>query len=136
MLRGSVLAFNLTVSAAAAQESTPAPVSEPPSGISCAWMPTLRSQYYSVIDDQHLVIEGTARTYYLLTLTRHCFDLDSTLDIGVSAHGDQLCTGDAIIIDHDRCPISSVESVLGEAEAKLLVKARIDAQKAKRQGNN
>ena len=127
--------FAVSVSAQEAQNA-PANVPPPPSGITCAWLPPLRSQYYSVIDDQHLVIEGTGHTYYLLTLTRRCFELDTTLDIGLSAHGDQLCTGDAIVIDHDRCTIGSVESVASEAEAKMLVQARAAAEKAKRQGNN
>ena len=118
-----------------AQENSAASVPPPPSGVTCAWLPLLRSQYYSVIDDQHLVIEGSGRRYYLLTLTRRCFDLDTTLDIGLSSHGDQLCTGDAIIIDRDRCTIGSVESVASEAEAKMLVQARATAEKAKRQGN-
>ena len=116
-------------------ENAPAPVPPPPSGITCAWLPPLRSQYYTVIDDQHLVIEGAGRKYYLITLMRRCFDLDTTLDIGLSSHGDQLCTGDSIIIDRDRCPIGSVESVGSEAEAKMLVQARKAAEKAKRQGN-
>jgi hypothetical protein len=132
VLRGGALAFSLTTSAAYAQESAPAPVSPPPSGVTCVWLPALRSQYYSVIDDQHLVIEGNARTFYLLTLTRRCFDLDTTLDIGISAHGDQLCSGDAIVIDHDRCTIGSVEGVPSEAEAKALVKARAAAEKTRR----
>ena len=112
------------------------PVPPPPSGVTCAWMPPLRSQYYSVIDDQHLVVEGTGRKYYLLTLTRRCFDLDTTLDIGISSHGDQVCAGDAIIIDRDRCTIGSVEGVDNEAVAKTLVQARAAAEKAKREGDN
>lgn len=139
LVSASVGAVTLLAGFAHAQESTenaPASVPPPPSGISCAWMPPLRSQYYSVIDDQHLVIEATGRRYYLITLTRRCFDLDTTLDIGLSSHGDQLCTGDAIIIDRDRCTIGSVEAVANEAEAKMLVQARAAAEKARRQRNN
>ncbi len=134
-LRGA-LALSIVASAAFAADPAPASVPAPPTGVSCVWLPGLRSQYYSVIDNQHLVIEGTGRTYYLLTLTRRCFDLDTTLDIGLSAHGDQLCTGDAIVIDRDRCTIQSVESVPSEAQAKALVKARTDAEKAKRKSDN
>ena len=118
-----------------ADNATPAPPA-PPQGISCVWLPSLRAQYYSVIDDRHLVFEGTNSTYYLLTLTNRCFDLDTTLDIGIAAHGDQVCTGDAIVIDRDRCTIQSVENVPSEAEAKTLVKSRADAEKARRSGGN
>ena len=135
-LIGAVTLTPHIVRAQESTENTPSSVPPPPSGITCAWMPPLRSQYYSVIDDQHLVIEGPGRKYYLVTLTRRCFDLDTTLDIGLSSHGDQLCTGDAIIIDRDRCTIGSVEAVGSEAEAKMLVQARAAAEKARRQGNN
>lgn len=131
----AALALGLVAGAAHAEDA-PASVPPPPAGISCVWLPGLRAQYYSVIDDQHLVIEGSGRTYYLLTLSRRCFDLDTTLDIGLSAHGDQLCSGDAIVIDRDRCTIQSVESVPSEADAKTLVKARADSEKAKRKSGN
>jgi hypothetical protein len=134
-MRGA-LALCAVASAAAAQDGAPASVPPPPSGISCVWLPAVRAQYYSVIDNRHLVIEGPNRTYYLVTLTHQCFDLDTTLDIGISAHGDQLCTGDAIVIDRDRCIIQSVETVPSEAEAKTIVKARSDAEKAKRNSGN
>ena len=134
VLRCCALALGLAAGNAFAQESSSVP--PPPSGITCAWLPALRSQYYSVIDNQHLVIEGNNRIYYLLTLTRRCFDLDTTLDIGLSAHGDQLCTGDAIIIDRDRCTIGSVEKVSSEGEAKALVQGRAAAERARRQQGN
>lgn len=129
------LALNLAC-AAFAENAAPVSVPPPPSGVSCVWLPGLSAQYYSVIDDEHLVIEGSNRTYYLVTLTRRCFDLDTTLDVGLSAHGDQLCTGDAIVIDRDRCTIQSVESVPGEAEAKTIVKARADAAKSEPKRGN
>ena len=119
----------------AAGDESAGPTPKPyPEGINCVWMPLIDD--YSLIDDAHIVFTGPGKTAYLATLTRRCFDLDTTLDIGLSSHGDQLCTGDAIIIDRDRCTIGSVEAVGSEAEAKMLVQARAAAEKARRQGNN
>ena len=119
---------------ALAQESGNQSEARPyPEGISCLWMPTARSQSYSLIDDEHLVLEAVGRRYYLLTLSRRCWDLDTSLDIGISRRGDQLCTGDAIITDNDRCTIRYLEQVASYKEAKAIVDARDAAEKAERQ---
>ena len=125
---------------ARAQESAPAasaPTARPyPTGLTCVWMPSLRSQFYTVLDDQHLVIDSAPKGHYLITLARRCFDLDTTLDIGLAAHGDQLCSGDAILIGRDRCTIQYIEAVASEAEAKEIVAGRKAAEKAKSAGGN
>ena len=105
-----------------------------PTGINCVWKPTLRSGYFTVLDDQHIVIEGDNRKYYLLTLTHRCFDIDMALGLRVDGHGDQICgPGDTIVTKRDRCPIEYLEEVSGESEAKAIVAARAAAAKAARQ---
>ena len=105
-----------------------------PTGINCVWKPSLRSGYFSVLDDQHLLIEGDNRKYYLLTLSHRCFDIDTALGLRIDGHGDQLCgPGDAIMTRRDRCPIEYLEEVSGSAEAKAIVAARASAARAARQ---
>lgn len=107
-----------------------------PTGINCVWKPTLRSGYFTVIDDQHIVIEGADRKHYLLTLSHRCFDIDTALGLRIDGHGDQLCApGDAITTRRDRCPIEYLEEVSGESEAKAIVAARAAAAKAARQAH-
>ena len=124
------------IAASAIAQDTTEPKKEPkpyPEGINCVWLPNLRSQYYSLIDDRHLVIEATRKKYYLLTLSRRCRDLDTTLDIGLETHGSQLCgPGDSIITDSDRCMIQYLEDVKNYDDAQQIVEDRDNAEKAAR----
>ena len=122
----------LVASYAVADETSNAPEKEAkpyPEGINCVWLPSLRSQFYSLIDDQHLVLEGTPKKFYLLTFTRRCRDLDTTLDIGLETHGNQLCSNDSIITDSDRCTIQYLEEVANYEEARQIVRDRAAAEK-------
>lgn len=107
-----------------------------PSGINCVWKPTLRSGGFTQIDDQHLVLEGGDRKYYLLTLYNRCFDLDTAMGLRFDGHDSQLCgPGDAIVTKRERCAIEYLEQVSGTGEAKMIVAARAAAAKAARQGH-
>jgi Family of unknown function (DUF6491) len=107
-----------------------------PSGINCVWRPQLRSGYFSVIDDSHIVIEGDNRKYYLITLTHRCFDIDTNFQLAFTARGDQLCgPGDSIITKRERCPIQYLEEVGSYSDGKSVVALRDAAAKAKRQAN-
>ncbi|HXZ67747.1 MAG TPA: DUF6491 family protein [Alphaproteobacteria bacterium] len=107
-----------------------------PTGINCVWKPLLRSGYFTVIDDQHIVLEGDNRKYYLLTLSHRCFDIDTAIGLRIDGHGDQLCgPGDSIRTRRDRCPIEYLEEVSGNSEAKAIVAARAAAAKAARQSH-
>lgn len=129
----AALAQSDTQQPPAQNETAAPPAAKPyPQGLTCVWMPSLRSQFYSVIDDQHLVMDSAPNRKFLITLARRCFDLDTTLDIGIDAHGNQLCNGDAILIGRDRCVIEYIEEVANEAEAKAIVAGRKAAEKAKR----
>ena len=90
----------------------------------CIWTPEMRSGYYTVIDDQHLVIEGAGKKYFLVTLFTKCFDLDTTLQLGFKSRADQLCSGDSIITGRDRCGIWTIEPVPSSDAAKALVDSR------------
>jgi hypothetical protein len=128
---GEALADNAAIPKGAVPSESAKPL---PTGINCIWKPTLRSGYFTEIDDQHLVLEGADRKYYLLTLSHRCFDLDTAIGLRVDGHGDQLCgPGDAIITRRDRCPIEYLEEVSGAGEAKAIVAARAAAAKAARQ---
>ncbi|MFZ1990498.1 MAG: DUF6491 family protein [Alphaproteobacteria bacterium] len=114
----------------------PSSVKPLPTGINCVWKPFLRSGYFTVIDDQHIVIEADSRKYYLLTLSHRCFDIDTALGLRIDGHGDQLCgPGDSIITRRDRCQIEYLEEVSGDSEAKAIVAARAAAAKAARQSH-
>jgi hypothetical protein len=65
-------------------------------------------------------------------------DLDTTLDIGITAKGSQLCApGDSIITDSDRCSIQYLEEVANFDEARQIVEDRDAAEKeAKKNKNN
>jgi hypothetical protein len=107
-----------------------------PSGINCVWKPTLRSGSFTLIDNQHLVIEGADRKYYLLTLYNRCYDLDIAVALRVEGHADQICgPGDSIITKRERCPIEYLEEVSGTSEAKAIVAARAAAAKAAHQAH-
>jgi Family of unknown function (DUF6491) len=104
-----------------------------PNGINCVWRPLLRSGYFTVLDDRHVVVEGDNRKYYLLTLTHGCFDIDTAFKLGITSHGEQLCgPGDSIVTRRDRCPIQYLEEVSSGADAKAIVAARDAAEKARR----
>jgi Family of unknown function (DUF6491) len=107
-----------------------------PSGINCIWKPRLRSGSFTLIDNQHLVLEGGDKKHYLLTLYNRCFDLDIALALRIDGHSDQLCgPGDSIVTKRDRCPIEYLEEVAGTSEAKAIVAARAAAAKAARQSH-
>ncbi len=131
------LAFVTTFIAATASEAMAAGAAIPnsavppesvkpyPTGINCVWKPTLRSGYFTQIDDQHLVIEGADKKHYLLTLYNRCFDLDTAIALRIDGHNDQLCApGDSIVTKRDRCTIEYLEEVPSTSEAKAIVKAR------------
>lgn len=102
-----------------------------PKGINCIWKPTLRSGYFTQLDDRHIVLQGADRKFYLLTLYTRCFDLDTATGLRIDGHADQLCgPGDAIMTHRDRCAIEYLEEVSGTSEAKSIVTAREAEAKA------
>lgn len=104
-----------------------------PKGITCIWMPTPNAHSYTVIDDRHLVIQAAHGAFYLLTLSRHCTELRTSLQIGLARRDGQLCApGDSIVSGNDRCPIQYIEGVASEAEAEAVVDGRQAAGKARR----
>lgn len=121
----------LGATAARADDAQPTkPAARPyPHGITCAYIPDMAGEGYGVIDDKHLVVDGTGRKKFLVTLFMRCFDLQTTLAIRFDRHGSDLCTGDSIRAGHDRCRIQYVEEVTDSKDADNIVAARDAAEK-------
>lgn len=105
-----------------------------PKGITCAYVPTFRGSGYGVIDPKHLIIDGSGRHKFLVTLFTNCWELQRTIGIGIDRRGasSELCTGDAIIADGNRCVIRYVEEVANRKEAESIVEGRKAAAEAAR----
>jgi hypothetical protein len=99
-----------------------------PTGVQCYFVPQMHSTGFSVIDDQHVTIDGFGRAKYLLTLNSRCSQLNWEIAIGLERHGSDLCTGDALLVGHQHCVIRYIEEVATAKEALAIVAARNEAE--------
>lgn len=90
---------------------------------------------YSVIDREHLVLNGGASRHYLVTLQRSCFGLRSGVQIGTSFPATTtLYTPfmEYITVENgpldERCYIDTIEAVESVDAARLLIEQRAQAE--------
>ncbi|MBR9825722.1 MAG: hypothetical protein GYB36_07955 [Alphaproteobacteria bacterium] len=82
---------------------------------------------YSVIDNEHLVINSGPRRHYLVTLRRGCWGLRSGTRIGTSFHEHERITmprTEFILTENGRCPIDMIEEVESLDAARAIVEQR------------
>lgn len=142
--RSLIIAAGLAVVAAPAfaddqtssgQTPSDKPVAKPyPTGITCAWVPDPFG--YGVIDEKHMVLDGSASRKYLVTFMSRCYGLNYAMGIGLERHGSQICSGDAVVAGHDRCVIRYIEQVKDGREAAAIVEGRNAAEDAGRKNKS
>lgn len=145
LMRSLIIAALAALAAPALADDETAPGSPPsdkpaakpyPSGITCAWIPDPFG--YGVIDEKHMVLDGSASRKYLVTFHTRCYGLRYAFGIGLERHSSQLCSGDSVVAGHDRCTIRYIEQVKDAREANAIVEARLAAEedaRKKKSGN-
>jgi hypothetical protein len=89
-----------TLSAVLADEDQLGAISDiEPNGSDCIWIRTVRD--YTALDDRNLLIRGSGKRTYLVTLLHRSFEMQSSIGLGFSSRDDHLCPygGDAIVTD-------------------------------------
>ena len=127
---GALVAAALSTGSTLAQDAEPSadidPNAEPPR---CVWLRNING--YSVIDREHLVLNGGASRHYLATLRNPCPDLRFGAQIGTSfGRSERICRPvvEYITVDDGwRCPIDQIEEVDSLKAARALVEARAQA---------
>jgi len=117
----------LTAAAAPAQQtetaSTIDPAAEPPR---CVRLVNING--YSVIDDEHLVLNGGASRHYLITLQRRCADLRFGIQLRTTfPRNGRVCRPfleSVIAEDGWRCRAEQIEEVESLEAARALIEAR------------
>jgi len=116
-------------------QSSELPAAKPyPTGIQCAWVPDPFG--YGVIDETHMILDGSASRKYLITFMSHCHGLHYALGIGLERHGSQICSGDAVLAGNDRCIIRYIEKVKDAREGAAIVQARTAAEENERKNKS
>lgn len=92
---------------------------------------------YSVIDRQHLILDGIGTRYYLVTLQRTCFDLRHGMHIATSFGSTAtifnprfeyvITGGPGVSRIQQRCYIETIEQVDSRDAARALVEERREA---------
>ncbi|MDH4049060.1 MAG: DUF6491 family protein [Gammaproteobacteria bacterium] len=93
-------------------------------GSDCIWIRTVRD--YTTLDDRNLLIRGSGKRTYLVTLLHRSFDLRSAIGLGFSSRDDQLCPfgGDSIVFDglsRESVGIRAITEVTEEQAEQLMV---------------
>lgn len=93
-------------------------------GSDCIWIRTVRD--YTTLDDQNLLVRGSGKRTYLVTLSFPSFELRSSMGLGFSSRDDQLCPygGDGIVFDglsRETIRIRSITEVSSEEAEQLMV---------------
>lgn len=126
----------LSAPALADEASTPSPATDLPAakpyptGIQCFFVPDPFG--YGVIDDKHMILDGSASRKYLVTFLSRCHGLRFALGIGLDRHGSQICSGDSVLAGNDRCVIRYIEQVKDAREGAAIVQARAAAEENER----
>jgi hypothetical protein len=94
-------------------------------GSDCIWLRTVRD--YTTLDDRNLLIRGTGKRNYLVTLMHRSFGLKSSIGLGFSSRDDQLCPygGDALVLDglnREKVGIRSISEVSPEQVDELMIR--------------
>lgn len=93
-------------------------------GSDCIWIRTVRD--YTSLDDQNLLVRGSGKRIYLVTLLYPSFELRSSMGLGFSSRDDQLCPfgGDGIVFEglsREAIRIRSITEVSADEAEKLMV---------------
>ncbi len=93
-------------------------------GSDCIWIRTVRD--YTTLDDQNLLIRGSGKRSFLVTLSYPSFELRSSVGLGFSSRDDQLCPygGDGIILgglSRESVRIRSITEVNADQADELMV---------------
>lgn len=93
-------------------------------GSDCIWIRTVRD--YTTLDDQNLLVRGSGKRTYLVTLLYPSFELRSSMGLGFSSRDDQLCPygGDGVILDGlspEIVRIRSISEVSSDQAEQLMV---------------
>ena len=87
---------------------------------------------YSVIDREHLILNGSASRVYLVTLSRPCQGLNFGAQVGLSFPATTTIYNPRFEFvstrDDPRCYIDDIEQVESEDAARELVQARAEAE--------
>lgn len=145
LLRPLLFAASLAVLSAAptladdsettSNQTSELPTAKPyPTGIQCAWVPDPFG--YGVIDEKHMILDGSASRKYLITFMSSCHGLHYALGIGLERHGSQICSGDAVLAGNDRCVIRYIEKVKDAREGAAIVQARAAAEEKERKNKS
>lgn len=94
-------------------------------GSDCIWLRTVRD--YTALDDRHLLIRGTGKRNYLVTLLNRSFDLKSSMGLGFSSRDDQLCPygGDAIVLEglsREKVRIRAISQLDDEQAEEIMIR--------------
>lgn len=94
-------------------------------GSDCIWIRSVRD--YTALDDQHLLVRGSSKRTYLVTLLHRSFEMQSSIGLGFSSRDDQLCPygGDAVVLDglsREAVRIRSISAVSPEQAEQLKVR--------------
>ena len=89
---------------------------------------------YTVLDNQHLILKGSASRHYLVTLRSRCFGLDGGAQI-LTSFGDnaRLCRPFFAHVQPNggaRCPIESIEEVHDRQAANQRIEDRANADES------
>jgi hypothetical protein len=93
-------------------------------GSDCIWIRTVRD--YTTLDDQNLLVRGSGKRSYLVTLLFPSFELRSSMGLGFSSRDDQLCPygGDGVVLDGlspEIVRIRSITEVSSDQAEQLMV---------------
>lgn len=93
-------------------------------GSDCIWIRTVRD--YTSLDDQNLLIRGSGKRSYLVTLLHPSFELRSSMGLGFSSRDDQLCPfgGDGVVFEglsRETVRIRSISEVSSDQAEQLMV---------------
>jgi len=94
-------------------------------GSDCILIRTIRD--YTALDDSHLLIRGSARRGYFVTLGRPAFGARSSYRLGFSSRDDQLCPygGDSIVfggLGNESISVRSISRVNEEQIDQILIR--------------
>lgn len=94
-------------------------------GSDCILIRTIRD--YTALDDSHLLIRGSARRGYFVTLGRPAFGIRSSFRLGFSSRDDQLCPygGDSIVfggLGNESISVRSISRVNEEQIEEILIR--------------
>ncbi len=121
----TVLLLIFTLTAVWAEEMQPDQIEGiDRNGSDCIWIRTVRD--YTTLDAQNLLLRGSGKRSYLVTLMYPSFELRSSMGLGFSSRDDQLCPfgGDGVVFEglsREAVRIRSITEVSSDQAEQLMV---------------